>query len=261
MTASITLGKDYTRTTDAVLTPVLGTGTLAGQVATITITTAGGGITTAPIIQFVGGNGNGAAATCAVSGGTVATVTVTAGGNNYTIAPRVILTTASTITLDSSTTALVGIYQIFTRVRALLSDNNVPLDNRWAVISPDITALLLNDTNHLVRAGELGDRVVQTAMIGGQAVPRTAGQAPGLVGMLAGFMVYETPHVPLFASAPVMLFGNNDAISYAAQITEIEAIRLQTSFASSIRGLILHDKFVAAEASKRLIAVKTTLIN
>jgi hypothetical protein len=45
---------------------------------------------------------------------------------------------------------------------------------------------------------------------------------------------------------------------YAAQITEIEALRLQTTFANAIRGLLLHDIFVFAEASKRLVSLKCT---
>ena len=49
----------------------------------------------------------------------------------------------------------------------------------------------MQDTDHFVRAGELGDKVVQTGVIG----DRTANKAPGFIGMIAGFMVYETPHI------------------------------------------------------------------
>jgi hypothetical protein len=68
----------------------------------------------------------------------------------------------------------------------------------------------------------------------------------------------ETPHVPKSGANKFLLFGDNEAISYAAQITEIEALRLQTTFANAVRGFLLHDIFVPAEASKRLITLKAT---
>ena len=240
----------------AILTPVLS----AGALASVTITAGGSGYTSAPIIQFVGGTGNGATATCTVSGGSIATVTVTAGGNNYTVAPYVVLTTANPITLTTSngtTLANTDIYPVFTNARAILSKANVPATTgaRWAVIDPDTTSLLLQDTEHFVRAGELGDKVVRYGLVGGEEVARTAAQAPGFVGMVAGFAVYETPHIPRTSGGnKVLLFGDNEAISYAAQITEIEALRLQTTFANAVRGLLLHDTFVAAENSKRLVS-------
>ena len=76
--------------------------------------------------------------------------------------------------------------------------------------------------------------------------------------MIAGYMVYETPHVPSDAGGKYLLFGDNEAISYVAQITEIEALRLQTTFATAVRGLLLHDIFVPAESAKRLVSIKAT---
>ena len=55
-----------------------------------------------------------------------------------------------------------------------------------------------------------------------------------------------------------LLFGDNEGLSYAAQITEIEVLRLQTTFANAVRGLLLHDTFVPAEAGKRLVYIKAT---
>jgi hypothetical protein len=52
-------------------------------------------------------------------------------------------------------------------------------------------------------------------------------------------------------AAKTLLFGDDMLLSYAAQITKMEAIRLQTSFASAIRGLLLHDAVVFDECGKR----------
>jgi P22 coat protein - gene protein 5 len=253
--AGVQLGADPAGS-GAILTPVIS----GGAVTSVTITAGGSGYSSAPVIQFVGGNGNGATATCTVSSGAIATVTVTAGGNNYTIAPTVVLTTANPVTLTSSTGNDTDVYSVFCQARAVMGYANVPATpgSRWAVIDPNTTSLLLKDTEHFVRAGELGDKVVQYGLIGGEEVARTAAEAPGFVGMIAGFSVYETPHTPQSGGNKYLTFGDTEAISYAAQITEIEALRLQTTFANAVRGLLLHDVFVSAESSKRLVTVVAT---
>jgi hypothetical protein len=242
----------------AILTPVIS----GGAVTSVTITAGGSGYTSAPVIQFVGGTGNGATATCTVSGGAINSVNVTNGGNNYTVAPYVVLTTSNAVTLTSATGNPTDVYAQFCQARSILSKANVPATTgaRWALIDPDTTSLLLQDTEHFVRAGELGDKVVQYGLVGGEEVARTAAQAPGFVGMVAGFAVYETPHIANDGSGhKFLMFGDNEAISYAAQITEIEALRLQSTFANAIRGLLLHDIFVSAENSKRLVTLQATM--
>lgn len=230
-----------------------------GAVTSVVVDTAGSGYgTTVPIVQFSGGGGAGARATAVLSTGTVGSITVDHGGSNYTSAPTVTIVGGGAVTLDSSTAAATGIYPLICKARAIQSKNNVPSTPgaRWAVVDPDTTTLLLNDTDHFVRAGELGDKVVQYGVIGGEDVARTAQSAPGFIGMIAGYMVYETPHVPAAGGGKFLLFGDNEAISYASQITEIEALRLQTTFANAVRGLLLHDTFVPDEASKRLVFIK-----
>src|SRR5205085_7119251 len=144
--------------------------------------------------------------------GAIAGVTVTAGGSNYTIAPTVDVTTANPVTLTSVVGAATDIYSVFCRARSILSKQNVPVTTgaRWAVIDPDTTSLLLQDTEHFVRAGELGDKVVQYGLIGGEEVARTAADAPGFVGAVAGFMVYETPHAPRSGGNKFLVFGDNE---------------------------------------------------
>lgn len=252
--AAVTIGSAVVNLTLPTLTPVI----TAGAVSSVTITAGGTGITVAPILQFIGGDGNSATATCSVSAGVVNAVTVVTGGNNYTVAPKVLVTTASGIVLDGSTTAATGIYPLFTQARAIHSKQNVPLTvgARWAVIDPDTTSLLMNDTAHFIRATDLGDNVVQYALVGGETVVAKAKEMPGFIGMIAGYLVFESNHVPVVSTNKFLLFGDNEAISYASQLVKMEMIRLQTSFADAIRGLLLHDTFVAAENSKRLIAMR-----
>jgi P22 coat protein - gene protein 5 len=170
----------------------------------------------------------------------------------YTYAPAANIIGGAGIALDPGTSTATGIYQQFIKVRTIMGNNNVPLVGRWAVIDPETAGLLFQDTAHFVRASDLGDAIVQEGFIG----PRGVQNSPGFIGKVLDFAVYETPHVVTAGGAKQLMFGDNDAISYAAQITEMETLRLQTTFANAIRGLLLHDTFVPAESAKRLVVLR-----
>ena len=160
---------------------------------------------------------------------------------------------AANITLTSDTNAATDVYNLFVKAGANLSKQNVPKSGRWIVIDPDTTALLLLDTKRFIRATDMGDRVVESGLPG-----VTANAAPGYVGRCAGFDVYESTQVPVVGGSKYIQYGTRMAISYAAQLAEMEAIRLETTFATAIRGLLLHDGKVFAEASKAFGYIKAT---
>lgn len=151
-------------------------------------------------------------------------------------------------------------YQAFVKARTALRKQEVPMAGLWAVIDPDTTALLLSDTKHFVRATEFGDRVVIDGRLGIEGIKGADGVTrPGFVGRCAGFDVYESTQVPTATVSSVpskfLIFGDTKLITYASQISQIEALRLQTTFASAVRGLLLHDAKVFAECSKRGVTV------
>lgn len=164
------------------------------------------------------------------------------------------------ITLDSSTSTSTGIYQLVVKARTIQGNNNVPNTPgaRWLIVDPATTGLMFMDTAHFVRASDLGDSIVGTGYIGGEEVALKASATPGFIGRFLNYNVFETSHVPNDGAAKYLLFGDMEAISYAAQITELEVLRLQNTFADACRGLLLHDTFVAAENAKRLVYIKAT---
>ena len=178
------------------------------------------------------------------------------------------LNSSGPITLDSSSTATGstrGVYVVITQLAELLSLQSVPEVGRWLVVDPKIRSLLLNDKDHFIRASDLGDSIVMSGrFVDGKGT--AANLAPGFIGQIAGFDVYMITHLPTTsAGSPVvnskyMVAGNRDAITYCAQITEMEAIRLQNSFASAIRGLLLHDSKVFAENSKCLATAQVLAV-
>jgi predicted phage tail protein len=62
---------------------------LTAGVDTVTVTEQGEGYTTAPTVNFVGGDGSGAAATATITDGKVTSITVTSPGSGYTEPPRI----------------------------------------------------------------------------------------------------------------------------------------------------------------------------
>jgi hypothetical protein len=168
-------------------------------------------------------------------------------------ANRITGASGAAIALDSGTTALQGIYPVFVEARARLSKQNVPAQGRWFVVDPDTTSLLLNDTAHFIKATDLGDAMVRNGNLAGAEALLGS---PGFIGRCAGFDVYECNHIPTSGGAKYLQYGTRLAISYAAQIVEMEAIRLQDSFDTAVRGLLLHDSVVFAEASKAYGYVK-----
>lgn len=117
-------------------------------------------------------------------------------------------------------------YAIFVDMRTKLNRNKVPMDGRWVVVPPELYAALLQD-HRFISAQESADN--------GQALRE------GQVGRIAGFDVYESNTVPTpTAGVYHVIAGSPISVTFADQITETEAIRLQDQFGDGIRGLHLY---------------------
>ena len=142
-----------------------------------------------------------------------------------------------------------NIYPTIVKARVVLNKKNVPTNDRWMVVDPDTEALLLQSDYFVKNATESGARAAAEGQINGML-------KPGFIGRVAGFDVYTSNQIPTAAGAKFLQFGDKYAISYAAQINDVEQIRLQTSFADAVRGLLLHDAVVFAECAKRFGTIK-----
>ncbi len=152
----------------------------------------------------------------------------------------------------SSVGAGTAIYELLVQAGLNLNNFNVPQEGRWAIITPFMASLLAKDTKYLIRSTELGDSVVRSAANG-----MTAQTAPNYIGKLAGFDLYWSNNLPIQAgtgsSATYFTpYGQGRPISYAAQLQKVERLRLESTFATAVRGLILHDGKVFAEYAKKL---------
>lgn len=132
---------------------------------------------------------------------------------------------------DGATTATVAssnLYPVFVKMRTKLNRNLCPQSGRWVVVSPEIMEYLLQDSRFIN---------AQAAADSGMALHE------GAIGRIAGFDVMESNNVP--TSTPTsgvysLLAGHSMAATFADQITETEAVRLQDQFGDGIRGLHLY---------------------
>lgn len=112
--------------------------------------------------------------------------------------------------------------KVLVPLRTKLNRANVPKEGRYVVGSPEFIGSMLND-----------DRFVKVDASG-----TSEGLRNGMVGRAAGFDILESNNTPNpTGDIQVIQAGYPGAITYAEQILETEALRLQTTIADAVRGL------------------------
>jgi len=99
----------------------------------------------------------------------------------------------------------------------ILDNEDVPAPGRFAVVRPEVKALMLKH-----------DRFIASSY--GSGVPIQN----GVIGSLAGFTIASTPHLPAGVN---MIVGSPIATTYGDQITNIESFRSPTKIGTVVRGL------------------------
>lgn len=112
-------------------------------------------------------------------------------------------------------------YGLLVELRTILTRSNTPDEGRFVVIPPEMYGLLLKD-DRFIRADASGT---------------TQGLRNGFVGRAAGFDVIESNRVPEDGGAFRVLAGHSIATTYAEQILNTEALRLENQFGDGVRGL------------------------
>jgi N4-gp56 family major capsid protein len=131
-----------------------------------------------------------------------------------------------------------AVREAFVDLRTRLNRNNVPQQGRWAIVSPEIYAVLLKDP-HFIKANERGSASVV--------------EGNGVVGTMYGFTIMESNNAPSNGTTHTLLAGNNTAFSYAEALTEVEAVRFEKSFGDGIKGLHVYGgKLIRPEGLVRL---------
>jgi hypothetical protein len=131
--------------------------------------------------------------------------------------------TGSTLAVSSG-----NVIETLSYAQRYLGEANVPSQSRWITLPPWLTQKLV-----LAEVGGISAIAVPKVMSDGALVS-------GWVGQAFGFDIFESNNVSVSSTEYRVMCGDRSAISYGGQISEIEALRLQTTFADAARGLYVY---------------------
>lgn len=123
--------------------------------------------------------------------------------------------------LTSTKLTASNIYEKIVELRTKMDKANVPTAQRSIVIPPEAYALLLQDSRFVAGGGAQAEATVRN----------------GLVGKVAGFDVYESNNLPMTTTDVNIIACVPSATTYAEQIVETEAYRMEKRFADAVKGL------------------------
>ena len=135
---------------------------------------------------------------------------------------------AGALSLEATVT---GILKAFTATYEAMSNADIPEENRWAIVNPRLTKSL---TDYFI-----------TRSAGAVFAPATAEgllqQGAGYWGRLCGFNVFSTSNTPAAASKDqIVCSQGNYAVSFAEQISSIEAYRPELRHGDAVKALHLY---------------------
>ena len=112
-------------------------------------------------------------------------------------------------------------FNLLVAMKLKLDKSNVPQDGRWAIVTPDLYGYFLKDARF---TAALNSGTTETLR-------------NGVVGRALGFDVYMSNNCTAGASTGTMCYaGYPGAVSYAEQIVNVEAARMEKRFADLLKG-------------------------
>ncbi|MGW3196339.1 phage major capsid protein [Streptomyces sp. NPDC001118] len=135
-------------------------------------------------------------------------------------------TSASPVTpaLYSSTTPADFYQKVLLPLKVQLSQANIPMQGRYVVVPPWAEGLL-EQTQAFIAITDMQGEASQVFQ-------------NGMIGRVAGFDVYVSNNAVNYSGSNwIVQAGHPMAITYAEQIVQTEALRLQSTFADGVRGL------------------------
>lgn len=138
--------------------------------------------------------------------------------------------TAGTIGSSGSSLSVSSgnVLETVTYAQRYLLEKNVKSGDCWMIVPPWMHQKLL---------------VALEGVISASAVPKVRDDGlvmNGFIGSYSGFNIMVSNNVSNNGTQYRVMCGSRDAITYAGQISQVETLRLQTTFADAARGLYLY---------------------
>jgi hypothetical protein len=149
-------------------------------------------------------------------------------------------------TVDISGTNTQKLYEAFVDLAVTLDVDNVPEENRWAVVSPALHGRLLKLDTFITP--------------GDEAAP--AARRNGYIGSIAGLQLFKSNNLPavtdVAATGGIAIAGHNMATTFAEQIVSVEAFRLEKRFADGLKGLHVYGAKVVRPTALAVVEFDAT---
>lgn len=136
-----------------------------------------------------------------------------------------------------------NVYQYFTELSTILDNNEIPEEDRWAVVPPYVAGLIRQAPEYVAIGSESGRM---------EAVKR------GLVGEFAGFRVYKASEQRIAGDGTNgwhVLAGHKSAITFAMGMTENGTEDLIGNFGKAYKSLFVYGAKVLDERRKALAEI------
>jgi len=131
--------------------------------------------------------------------------------------------------LTAQTVTSATVLSLIAQMGRTLDESNVPQDGRFLIVPPFIHQDLIESFS---------------GGIGSTAVPKyTTNDGVlynGVVGQVYGFTVLLSNNYPTTSTTAILTAVHRDAVTYAGQLTEIEALRRESYFDYGVKGLYLY---------------------
>jgi len=134
---------------------------------------------------------------------------------------------AGNLVAEQTLSTAASAYDLLVDLGTILTEDDVPFEDRWTVVTPKFYGLLLKDTR----------------FVGSGDAQAAATRLNGIVGEAAGFSVRlsnNAPNGPGAGAGKLVIAGYDGAVTYAEQINKTEATRKEKGFADIVKGLHLY---------------------
>lgn len=115
-------------------------------------------------------------------------------------------------------------YETLVDLDTLLTVQNVPSGDRWAVIPPWVHGMLRKDPRFVSFGTEQNLAVARGKPI----------------GRIANLMLHESNNVPLSSTTYTIIAGYKGACTFAEQVASVEAFRPPDDFGDAVKGLYIY---------------------